>query len=148
MSRKMMPASRPSLVPLKIFELLLVLYVFFGLGVWEMRLGWEHPDYAGWTASGAILMAGMSVCAWLLWHRRGAQEGVLLPIMFTMQAANFAQGILEWLAKEEGAKWPTMQFALCLLFLVLIIWSETNRRKEAAKDAALESKIFDMEDSL
>ncbi len=148
MSRKTKAASLHSLVPLKIFELLLVLFIFFGLGVWQMRLGREHPDYVGWTASGATLMTGMSVCAWLLWHRRRTHEGVLLPIMFTMQLANVIEDILKWRAKEDGATWPTMHCALCLLFLVLIIWTETNRRKEAARDAARESKLFDLEDSL
>lgn len=148
MSRRAKAASLHSLVPLKIIELLLALYVFFSLGVRQMRLGMEHPDYVGWTASGAILMTGMSVCLWLLWHRWRTHEGVLVPIMFTLQLANVIEGILKWWAKEDGATWPTMNCALCLLFLALIIWTEANRRQEAALDAARESKLFDMEDTL
>lgn len=136
------------LASLKIFELLLVLYVLFSLGAWQMYKGWQNPDHVGWTTSGAIFVTGMVACAALLWHRRGTTYSVVAPLMFTMQLANFTEGILKWRAKEEGATWPTIPCVLGLALLALIIWEERNRRKEAARDATLESKFFDMEDTL
>jgi len=90
----------------------------------------------------------MFACSGLLWHRRGTTYSVIFPFLFTMQLANFAEGVLRWRAKEEGATWPTIPCILGLAFLALIIWEERNLRKEAAEDATRESKFFDMEDRL
>jgi hypothetical protein len=66
--------------------------------------------------------------------------------MFTLQLAQFVEGILKWCAKEEGAVWPTLSCVLAVLFLALIVWEEITHRKDAAKDSIRESKWFDEED--
>lgn len=148
MTSKPLSASLHSSAPLKIFELLLVLCALFGLGAWKIYAGWQHPEYLGWTTSGTIYITGMLTCAVLLWRRRGTTYSVTAPFMFTMQLANFAEGILKWRTREEGAAWPTIPCILGLVFFALIIWEERNRRKEAVRDAACEFRIFDMEDKL
>ncbi len=134
-------------VPLIIFELLLVLCVL-GLGAWQIHTSWKNPVHVGWTTSGAILITGMFACAGLLWHRWRTRHNAFVPILFTIQLANSVEGILKWRAHENGASWPVMHCALAISFLALIIWDETNLRKEAVRDAARESKYFDMEDTL
>jgi hypothetical protein len=148
MIKRRRPLTLHHSTPLKIFELLLMVCVLFGLGAWQMYTGWKHPDHVGWMTSGAIFITGMVACAGLIWHRRGTTYSVVAPLLFTMQLANFAEGILKWRAKEEGATWPAIPCILGLVLLALIIWEERNRRKEAARDATLESKFFDMEDRL
>ncbi|MDI1312920.1 hypothetical protein [Prosthecobacter sp.] len=148
MIRKLLPASLHSSAPLKIFELLLALYVLFGLGTWQMYKGWQHPDYVGWSSSGAIIITGMIACICLIWRRRQTHYSATVLILFVVQLANATQDILKWSAKDEIATWPKMHCALAAAFLVLLIWDEKKRRKEAAKDAASEFKIFDMKDTL
>lgn len=148
MIKKLLPASSHSPASLKVFEALLALSMLLGLGPWQMYKGWEHPVHIGWTTSGAILIVGMIVCLCLIWRRRGTRYSATASIMFTMQVANVAEGILKWHAKSDGATWPKMNSALAVAFLAVIIWEEKNRRKEAARDATCEFKIFDMKDTL
>ncbi len=146
--RKLLPALFHSSAPLKILELVLVLFVFFVLGAWQMYMGWQNPDHVGWTTSGTILMTGMIGCTFLIWRRRKTNYSGTSAILFFMQLANAAEGFLKWQAHQKGATWPTVNCALAVVFLVLIFWQEKNRRKEADRDAACEFKIFEMEDRL
>lgn len=135
----------PRTTPIKFIESMLAIFVF-GQGAWMTHLGWNNLRYVGWIPSGAILMTGMIVCGYLVWRRRGTERSTLVPIMFTMQLAQFVEGILKWRAKEEGAVWPTVHCVLAVLFLALIVWEAITHRTEAAKDSTRESKWFDEED--
>lgn len=137
--------ARPRTTPIKFIESVLAIFVF-GQGAWMAHLGWNNPRHVGWIPSGAILMTGMIACTYLVWRRRGTERSTLGPIMFTLQLAQFVEGILKWRAKEEGAVWPTLSCVLAVLFLALIVWEEITHRKDAAKDSIRESKWFDEED--
>lgn len=145
---KLLPSSFHSSGPLKIFELLLVLFVFFAQGAWHMHVGWQNPDLVGWTTSGTIFMTGMIACACLIWRRRKTDYSAISAVLLTMQLANAAEGILRWQAHQKGAQWPTANCALAVALFVLILWEEKNRRREAERDAACEFKIFDVEDRI
>ncbi|MGV3659100.1 MAG: hypothetical protein ACO1TE_02920 [Prosthecobacter sp.] len=142
-----MPRALHPSAPLKIFELLLVAFVFYH-GTWQLQVGLDNAGYVGWIPDGAILITGMVACAWLVWRRRHTERSVLAHVMFVMQLGTFVGDLLKWQAKEEGAAWPVMRCVLGLLFLALIIAEEINHRRAAAKDATRESKHFDMEDDL
>ena len=137
--------ERPRTTPIKVIESMLAIFVF-GQGAWMAHLAWNNSRHVGWIPSGAILMTGMIACAYLVWMRRSTERSTLVPIMFTMQLANFVEGILKWRAKEEDAEWPTINCVLAVLFLALIVWEELSQKKSAAKDSDRESKWFDEED--
>ncbi len=145
MSKQKSRIARPRTTPIKFIESIVAI-CFFGAGARMAHSGWNSPGHVGWIPSGAILMTGMIVCAYLVWRRRGTERSTLVPIMFTLQLAQFVEGILKWLAKEEGAVWPTVHCVLAVLFLALIVWEAITHRTEAAKDSTRESKWFDEED--
>jgi hypothetical protein len=129
------------------FEMLLVVLLFYH-GGWQMNIAWDNPRHVGWIPSGTLLTIGSMACAWLIWQRRGAQRSTIVPMILVMNSSDLVKGILEWRAKKEGAEWPTTYCIFVALILALMIAEEINHRKQVALEAACESKIFSMEDSL
>lgn len=139
-------APGPS-VGLKVMELLVVIINVY-YGAWQLKMAWGHSGRVGWVPSGMILITGMMICAWLIWLRRETARITLMHVLLVSQLAGFVRRFLAWHAGSEGAEFPEGCVLMVLLCLGLIVMEERSHRKEAAEDAARETKFFTAEDRL